>query len=381
MNTNIKKLSVIIFISIIALAISPLTAQVKTVTTEGAGDRHVKVEEIVSGLNHPWGMAFLPDGRALITERNDGTVRILQKDNTLSPPLEGTPETFNKGQGGMLDVALDPNFENNRLVYLSYAQPGESNTASTALGRGRLTKDRIENFEVIFVQKPKVEGPNHFGGRIEFADDGNLFLTLGERFKFEPAQDLSDHLGTVVRIKHDGSIPGDNPFVNDPNSEGEIWSYGHRNIEAAAIDPQTGKLWVVEMGPKGGDELNQAEAGKNYGWPVVSWGNNYDGTKIPEPPTHPKFADAKIHWTPVISPSGMIFYSGEVFPAWKNNAFVGGLTATGLVILRINGENAEEIGRIPLGARIRDVNQGPDGALYVLTDQSDGKLWRLSPSK
>lgn len=348
-------------------------AQDQTVVTD-AGD--IKVENIAGDLNHPWGMAFLPDGRLLVTERS-GNLRILDRDNSLSDPLPGVPEVFARGQGGLLDVRLDPNYENNQLVYLSFAELGENNTASTALGRGKFTNNRIDNFEVIFSQEPKVDGPNHFGGRIEFIDENTLYLTLGERFKFDPAQNLENHMGTIIRINKDGSVPDNNPFVNDPNAENEIFSYGHRNIESAAIDPATGKLWIAEMGPLGGDELNQPEAGKNYGWPVVSWGKNYDGSTIPDPPTHPEFADAKIHWTPVISPSGMIFYTGDMFPAWKGSALIGGLTAHGLVRVAIDGENAQEVERIPLGARIRDVVQAPDGSVYVLTDQNNGNIWKL----
>ncbi len=336
----------------------------------------VKVETLQKNLNHPWGMAFLPDGRLLFTERA-GQLRILNNDSTLSEPLEGVPEVFNQGQGGLLDVTLDPSFANNQRVYLSFAEPGEDSTASTALGYGILRDDRLEDFTVIFRQEPKVKGPNHFGGRVVFAPDGNLFLTLGERFQFDPAQNLENHLGTVVRLKPDGSVPEDNPFVGQADARDEIWSYGHRNTESAAIDPATQKLWIVEMGPMGGDELNQPAAGKNYGWPVVSWGQNYDGTDIPNPPTHPEFADAVIHWTPTISPSGMEFYTGNMFPAWQGSAFIGGLTASGLVRVRIDGEQAEEVERIPLAARVRDVEQAPDGSIYVLTDEKDGKILRL----
>lgn len=351
--------------------------QQQTVPTE-AGE--VQVESLADGLTHPWGMAFLPDGRLLVTERA-GQLRILNTDNTLSEPLGGTPEVFNQGQGGLLDVALDPDFENNRLVYLSFAEPGASNTATSALGRGRLEGESIQDFTVIFRQEPMVEGPNHFGGRIVFSPQGHLFFTLGERFKFEPAQELSNHLGTIVRLNPDGSIPEDNPFVGQQNAEDAIWSYGHRNIESASIDPNTGLLWIAEMGPQGGDELNQPAAGRNYGWPVVSWGEHYDGEDIPDPPTHPDFADAVIHWTPVISPSGMEFYTGSLFSGWQGNALIGGLTSQGIVRVRINGEQAEEVGRISLGARIRDVEQAPDGSVYVLTDQANGNIWRLSPAE
>ncbi|ARS37780.1 hypothetical protein CA264_08255 [Pontibacter actiniarum] len=351
--------------------------QKSTVQTE-AGT--VKVETLAKDLTHPWGMAFLPDKRLLVTERT-GKLRILDTNNKLSEPLAGTPRVFDKGQGGLLDVALDPNFQQNQLVYLSFAEPGESNTASTALGRGKLVGNEIQDFEVIFRQEPKVEGPNHFGGRIVFTPEGQVLLTLGERFKFEPAQNLSNHLGAIVRINQDGTVPQDNPFVGQANAEDAIWSYGHRNIESAAIDPKTNKLWVAEMGPLGGDEFNQPAAGKNYGWPVVSWGKNYDGTDIPDPPTHPAFADAVIQWTPTISPSGMVFYTGAMFPAWQGSTLIGGLTSSGIVRVQVNGEQAEEVERIPLATRVRDVEQAPDGSVYVLTDQPDGKILRLSPLK
>lgn len=356
----------------VALAQSPpIDSSVKT--EAGA----VAIEKLVGGLEHPWGMAFLPDGRLLVTERA-GRLRILSTDNTLSSPVGGVPEVFNQGQGGLLDVAVSPDFKKTQMVYLSFAEPGEGG-ASTALGRGRLTNGQIEDFEVIFRQEPKVSGPNHFGGRIVFSPEGLLFLTLAERFKFEPAQDLSNHLGTIVRLNPDGTVPEGNPFLDQPEALDEIWSYGHRNIESAAIDPATGKLWIAEFGPLGGDELNQPEAGKNYGWPVVSWGKNYDGTDIPDPPTHPEFADAVRHWTPVISPSGMQFYTGDVFPDWQGSALIGGLTEQGLVRLEIENEKVTEEERIPLGARIRDVEQSPEGYVYLLTDSQEGKVLRLKP--
>jgi glucose/arabinose dehydrogenase len=358
---------------ILSTSLNVACSQNQTVITD-AGD--IKVENLASGLNHPWGMTFLPDNRLLVTERS-GDLRILDNNNQLSDPLPGVPEVFARGQGGLLDVVLDPDFENNQLVYLSYAEPGE-NGASTAVGRGKFNNDEIQDFQVLFSQEPKVSGPNHFGGRIVFDSDNTFFLTLGERFKFDPAQNLDNHLGTIVRLNKDGSIPGDNPFVNDEDAEDAIYSYGHRNIESAAIDPATGLLWIAEMGPLGGDELNQPKAGNNYGWPVVSWGKNYDGSEIPDPPTHPKFADAKIQWTPVISPSGMIFYTGDKFPEWKGTALIGGLTASGLVRVAVNGQSAEEVERIPLGARIRDVLQAPNGSVYVLTDQRNGNVWRLN---
>ena len=273
----------------------------------------IKVETVAAGLDHPWGLAFLPDGRMLVTERV-GRLRIVTKDGQISEPIKGVPEVFAQGQGGLLDVALDPDFKTNTLVYLTYAEPGEGG-ASTAAARGRLGDGRLEDLQVIFRQVPKVDGGNHFGSRLAFSPDGKLFITLGERFTFGPAQDLSTDLGKIVRINPDGSVPDDNPFVGRDGARPEIWSYGHRNPQGAAIHPETGKLWETEFGPWGGDELNIPKAGANYGWPVVSWGSHYGGTAIPTPPTHPEFADAIYHWTPVISPSGITFYTADAIPS------------------------------------------------------------------
>jgi glucose/arabinose dehydrogenase len=381
MQKKIGRLHLHLACLLVAFLLAPAQAQpqrVKTVTTDAG---KVIVENVVGGLNHPWGMAFLPDGRVLITERNTGDLLIAKLNGSLSKPLQGTPKVFAQGQGGLLDVALHPDFQENRLVYLSYAAPGPGGSAATALGRGRLTEKGLEGFQEIFLQKPYIKGPNHFGGRIVFTPDKHLFLTMGERFQFEPAQDLSNHLGTIVRLNLDGSVPKDNPFVDKKNAKPEIWSYGHRNIEAATLNPATNSLWTAEMGPKGGDELNLPEPGRNYGWPVVSWGENYDGSDIPDPPTKPKFAESIKHWTPVISPSGMTVYTGGQFPRWKGDVFIGGLTARGLVRLQTEGDKVISEERIPLGARIRDVVQGPEGYLYVLTDQNGGNLWRLKPAE
>ena len=354
------------------------------IATEAAGkDRVVetkqgpiKIEKVAGGLNQPWGLAFLPDGRMLVTEK-PGRLRIVAKDGAVSEPIAGVPEVVAAGQGGLLDVALDPAFANNGLVYLSYSEPGEGG-AGTAVARGKLGDGRLENVEVIFRQKPKVSGGNHFGSRLAFSPDGKLFVTLGERFKFGPAQDLGSDLGKIVRINPDGSVPADNPFVGQEGALPEIWSYGHRNQQGAAIHPETGKLWETEFGPLGGDELNIPQAGKNYGWPVVSWGKHYDGTDIPDPPTHPEFADAIAHWNPVISPSGIAFYTADAIPGWKGNLLIGGLSSEAIIRLTPDGEKVSAEERIPMGARIRDVAQGPDGAVYALTDESDGKILRLT---
>jgi glucose/arabinose dehydrogenase len=357
-----------------ALAASPSPAQERSVK---AGIGNLRVETVASGLNHPWGMAFLPDGRMLVTERV-GTLRIVDKNGLVSRPLQGVPPVFAERQGGLLDVALDPDFGSSRLVYLTYAEPGEGG-ASTAAGRGRLGENGLEGFQRIFQQQPKVDGGLHFGSRLAFARDGNLFITLGERFKFDPAQDLSNHLGAIVRIRPDGSVPNDNPFVGREKARPEIWSYGHRNVQGAAIHPERDELWAHEMGPRGGDELNVVEAGGNYGWPIVSWGSHYDGGDIPDPPTRPEFAGSVRHWDPVISPSGMIFYTGNMIPKWRGSALIGGLTARGIVRVQLDGRKATGEERLSLGVRIRDVEQGPDGAVYALTDEANGKVLRLTP--
>jgi glucose/arabinose dehydrogenase len=337
----------------------------------------IKVETLATGLEHPWGLAFLPDGRMLVTERA-GRLRIMAEDGTLSDPLTGVPKVVAEGQGGLLDVALDPKFKDNKLVYISYAEPGEGG-AGTAVARGTLVDGGLEGVQVLFRQMPKVGGGNHFGSRLVFTPDGKLFVTLGERFKFDPAQDLSSHLGKIVRINPDGSVPEDNPFISQKDAQPEIWSYGHRHPQGAAIHPETGKLWQTEFGPRGGDELNIPAAGANYGWPVVSWGTHYDGKDIPNPPTRPEFVDAIHHWTPVISPSGIAFYTSDTIPSWKGNLLIGGLSSQGIVRLKLDGEKIVGEERIPLDARIRNVAQGPDGAVYALTDAGDGKVLRLTP--
>ena len=340
-----------------------------------------KIDTIAEGLENPWGLAFLPDGRMLVTER-PGRLNLVSKDGEVSE-VGNVPDVVARGQGGLLDVALDPAFTDNRLVYLSYAEAGEGG-AGTAVARGNLSDDNrlLENVQVIFRQTPKVAGGNHFGSRLVFAPDGKLFITLGERFNYrDRAQDLDATLGKVVRINPDGSVPQDNPFVGKDGARPEIWSYGHRNPQSAAINPQTGALWTVEHGARGGDELNIPEAGKNYGWPVISYGVNYDGSKIGEGTEKEGMEQPVKYWVPSYAPSGMAFYTGDLFPDWKGDLFVGALAAQELVRLELDGNSVTDEERLlsDLGERIRDVRQGPDGALYVLTDSSDGKLLRLSP--
>jgi glucose/arabinose dehydrogenase len=363
-------------LAVIAFVVAHVSAFSTTMHTEAA---KLDVTTFAKGLEHPWGMAFLPDGRILVTER-PGRVRLVAADGTVSEPLQGVPEVYASGQGGLLDVALDPDFKTNKLVYLTYAEPREGG-AGTAVARGVLGDKGVEKVEVIFRQGPTIDGGNHFGSRLAFAPDGKLFVTLGERFQFGPAQDLSNDLGKIVRINPDGSIPEDNPFVGKKDARPEIWSYGHRNPQGAAIHPETGKFWETEFGPMGGDELNIPKAGSDYGWPVVSWGSHYDGTAIPKPPTHPEFADAIYHWNPVISPSGIAFYTGDAIPNWRGNLLIAGLSSEAIIRLTLEGETVKGEERLPMGARIRDVAVGPDGAVYALTDEGHGKILRLSAAK
>lgn len=345
-------------------------------------DGALRVETVVHGLEHPWALEFLPDGRLLVTER-PGRLRIVSQDGHLSEPLAGVPQVLARGQGGLLDVALDPNFADNRLVYLSYAEPGESGTAGTAVARGHLGDGGLEDVRVIYRQQPKVRGRNHFGSRLVFAPDGTLFVTLGERFDYaEQAQDLSSGLGKIMRINPDGSVPKDNPFVGRAGAQPEIWSYGHRNIQSAALHPQTDQLWIVEHGARGGDELNRVEPGKNYGWPVIAYGVHYSGAKIGEGTAKPGMEQPVYYWDPVIAPSGMIFYMGEAFPEWRGNILIGSLRPGLLVRLTLEDGRVtrEERYLADLDSRIRDVRQGPDGLLYLVTDHRNGRLLRVLPA-
>jgi glucose/arabinose dehydrogenase len=317
----------------------------------------------------------------LVTER-PGRVRIVERDGRVSPPLAGVPAVYARGQGGLLDVALDPAFATNRVVYLSYAEPGAGSIAGTAVARARLSERGLDDLRVIYRQQPKVEGGGHFGSRIVFRGDGTLFITQGDRFAYrEQAQDLSSLLGKIVRLHRDGSVPRDNPFVGRAGVRPEIWSYGHRNAQAAALDPATGQLWTVEHGARGGDELNHPEAGGNYGWPVITYGRDYNGFPIGIGAVKGGMEQPVYYWDPIIAPSGMTFYTGDAFPAWKGSIFVGGLASQ--VLVRLAMENGavvrEERYLGDLDERIRDVRQGPDGFLYLLTDSPDGRVLRLRP--
>ncbi len=341
----------------------------------------IRVETVAHGLEHPWALAFLPDGRMLVTER-PGRLRRVERDGRLSEPLAGVPQVFAQGQGGLLDIALSPGFAHDQLVYVSFSEPGEGG-AGTAVARGRLGDRGLEGTQVIWRQQPKVRGSNHWGSRLVFHRDGTLFVTVGDRFAYrDRAQDLSVTLGKIVRINADGSAPRDNPFVDRAGARPEIWSYGHRNVQSAALHPRTGQLWTVEHGARGGDELNRPEAGKNYGWPVITYGVDYSGAKIGEGTAKPGMEQPVYYWDPVIAPSGMTFYTGAAFPDWKGSLFIGSLRPGLLVRLTLaDGRVAQEERYLAdLRERIRDVRQGPDGLLYLLTDSPDGRLLRVMPA-
>lgn len=343
-----------------------------------------KVETFASRLVHPWGLAFLPDGQMLVTER-PGRVRVVGKDGRLSDPVRGVPDVVAAGQGGLLDIALDPNFATSRLVYMSYAEPRGDGANGTSVARGKLVTDgnvsRLDDVKVIFRQMPAASGGLHFGSRLAFARDGNLFFTTGDRYHSrDKAQDLGTHYGKVIRIRPDGSVPPDNPFVNRSGARPETWSYGHRNPQSAAIHPATGKLWTVEHAARGGDEINVPAAGKNYGWPVINYGRDYSGFKIGESTQKAGMEQPIYYWDPSIAPSGMAFYTGNLLPEWKGNLFVGALAGRALHRLILDGETVVGEEALLKGLdRIRDVRNGPDGALWLLTDSPQGRILRLVP--
>jgi glucose/arabinose dehydrogenase len=371
-------------LAVLTLATALLSAaaapaqEARTVKTQ-AGT--LAVQTIARGLENPWGLAFLPDGRMLVTEKA-GRLRIVTQRGEVSPALANTPRVAARGQGGLLDVAVSPNFERDRSIFLSFSEPGPGNTAGTALARARLEIDgTLSEVRTIFRQTPKVDGGQHFGSRIVFARDGAIFLTTGDRGKFDPAQDKANTIGVVVRLNGDGSAIKSNPFAGQSGALPEIYSYGHRNIQGAALHPRTGALWVNEMGPRGGDEINIVAAGGNYGWPLVSHGDHYSGQPIPRPSTRPDLTDAVHHWTSAVAPSGMAFYEADLMPQWRGSLLMGALVGRALVRLTLEGEKITGEERIAMGARVRDVRVGPDGAVYLITDASNGALLRLAPAR
>lgn len=343
----------------------------------------LQVTVVLSGLEHPWGMAFLPAGQGLLLSERPGRLRLATLRGELAAPIAGVPEVYAQGQGGLLDVALSPEFAADRWVYLAYAERGDGEYAGTAVGRGKLSADnrRLDNFEVIFRQQPKLSSGAHFGSRLVFDRNGHLFVTLGENNQRSTAQDLSKLQGKVVRLLPDGRVPVDNPFVGRTDARPEIWSYGHRNPQGAAINPWTGQFWINEHGPRGGDEINIPQPGKNYGWPLATHGRNYSFLPIPEARGRLVAGTEAPHHVWLESPavSGMAFYAASRFPAWQHNLFIGALAARALIRLELSGDRVVHEERLleTLGERIRDVRQGPDGYLYVLTDSADGRLLRL----
>jgi glucose/arabinose dehydrogenase len=360
----------------------------QTRAPEVSADVAFEVETVAEGLNKPWAIAFLPDGRMLVTEK-PGRLRIVTAQGALSEPVSGLPEVDARDQGGLLDVALDPDFATNNLVYWSYAEPRGNGTNATAVARGELVETggapRVENVQVIFQQQPAMDSTKHYGSRLVFDGQGHLYVTLGERSILAgraQAQQMDSALGKIVRINHDGSIPDDNPFVGQDGVRPEIFASGVRNVQSAALHPETGKLWEVEHGARGGDELNIIEAGENYGWPTIAYGLEYSGQPIGEGLTAKEgLEQPAYYWDPVIGPSGMVFYDGDLFPAWKGSLFVGALRDKHLVRLTLDGERVTGEDRllVDLGERIREVEVGPDGAIYVATDNEQGKILKLVP--
>lgn len=349
----------------------------------------LRLTPLAGGLQNPWSIAFLPgfaaQGRLLVTER-PGRLRVVERDGRLSAPIQGLPPVVARGQGGLLDVALHPGFERNQWVYWSYAEPAPAGQSgnSTAVARGRLDLAAlaVKDVQVVFRQAPKVDSNAHFGSRLVFAPDGTLFITLGDRYgRRDDAQTLDTHHGKVVRITDDGGVPDDNPFAKRPGALPEIWSYGHRNLQGAALHPASGALWVHEHGPQGGDELNIATRGANHGWPVITQGREYGtGWKIGDGVARADVVPALTTWVPSIAPSGMAFVGGDRYPAWRGQLLVGALKARGLARLELDGTRVVREHRHELDLRVRDVRQGPDGLLYVLSDDgSDGRIWRIEP--
>jgi glucose/arabinose dehydrogenase len=366
---------------LITATVPVLAASTQTMKSE---EGTLEVTPVATGLEHPWALAFLPDGKNMLVTERPGNLRLVSADGKLSAPLNGVPAVWAKGQGGLLDVALSPDFKQDRMVYLSYAEGGgEGNKAGTAVGRGRLSDDMtaLKDFRVILRQEPKLSVGNHFGSRLVFDRDGYLFVTLGENNDRPTAQDLDKLQGKVVRIYPDGTVPKDNPFVGQANVRPEIWSYGQRNPQGAALNPWNGTLWENEHGPLGGDEINIIERGKNYGWPLATHGINYSGQPIPE--ARGDTAEGTVApnhvWEKSPGLSGMAFYDGDRFKAWQRNVFIGALVSEELIRLEFDGDKVVHEERL-LGdfkKRVRDVRQGPDGYLYVLTDEENGGLYKV----
>lgn len=368
-----------------AAAVAAKPAPAKAATHQVPSELgELTVAEVASGLEHPWAVALLPDGGFLVTER-PGRLRRVGADGAISAPLKNVPEVWAQGQGGLLDVVLAPDFASSRRIYLSYAEPGPDGSAGTAVATATLGDDALSDVKRIYQQQPKLVGPNHFGSRIAFDGKGHVFITQGERQQRMASQQLDKLQGKLVRLNLDGSVPADNPYVGRSDARPEIWSYGHRNMQSLAVDPRTGTLWEAEHGPRGGDEINLPQAGKNYGWPIVTHGIDYSGLKISEAEGKEKPGmEAPYHvWEKSPALSGMAFYSGHAGSAWNDSLFLGALADGSLIRLTLDGDKIVKEERLlkPLGWRIRDVRVSADGKVYALTDENDGKLLRIEPPK
>src|SRR5215212_4923077 len=366
-------------------ALAAMVASSAFAQTFPSSNGPLNVETVARGLDHPWGLAFLPDGRMLVTERS-GRLRVVTPNGKLSPPLKGIPQVRASGQGGLHDAVLDRDFASNNTIYFCYAAPAAGG-GRTAMARARFIDGeapQLADVKVILRQEGPLSSGNHYGCRIVQGRDGNLWLTMGDHFTFrDEAQNLANHLGKIVRVTPDGALPPDNPFLARKDTKPEIWSYGHRNSQGAALHPQTGRLWMHEHGPRGGDEINIPLAGKNYGWPVIGYGLDYSGAKIHEAAAKAGMEQPIKYWVPSIAPSGMAFYTADLFPQWNGNLFVGALAGQLLVRLELDGEKVAREERLltNLRERIRDVRQGPDGAIWLLTDSSNGRLLRVTAAK
>ncbi len=363
-----------------AMAVLAFAAAASAAEIHDSEHYRLRVVSVAEGLDHPWSIAWLPDGRMLVTEK-EGRLRIVAPDGRISPPIKGLPAIADGGQGGLLDVLVDPGFPTNARIYFSFSEPG-SGGRGTAVARAVLEGDRLRDLKIIFRQEPKSTGGRHFGSRLVMSGDGTLFVTVGERGERDRAQDTTVNRGQVVRINTDGSIPQDNPFGGRAGFRPEIWSYGHRNPQGAAIHPVTGRLWTSEHGARGGDEINIPRPGRNYGWPVISYGRHYSGFKIGEG-THKEGMEQPVHyWDPSIAPADIAFYTGDKFPEWRGSLLVAALKFELIARLELDGETVTREERIltGFGERIRDVDQGPDGYVYFITDSGDGRILRLEPS-